>query len=193
MANNNKDSITNVWVFGYGSLMWGNWETEFQGICMGKAILKGYHRSFNKKSTRNWGTTDVPCPTLGLEKSNEEECIGFVFKFNNNQRKAIEVYLKKREGESFHLVEIEVELEDGQKEMVLTPINRPEMSTYIDNTNINTLVDMVQNARGKDGSCFEYIQNIHTKCKEFEIKDEYVQKMWEGINYDVSTPKEVLE
>jgi len=193
MSNNNKDSITNVWIFGYGSLMWDSWETQFQGTCKGKAKLKGYHRSFNKKSIRNWGTRDVPCPTLGLEKSNGAECVGLVFKFNNNQREAIEVYLKKREGESFQLVEIEVKLEGGQKEMVLTSINRPEMSTYIDNTNFNTLVDMVLNASGKDGSCFEYIQNIHIKCKELEIKDEYVQKMWEEINYDVPTPKEVLE
>ena len=88
---------------------------------------------------------------------------------------------------------MEVELEGGQKEMVHTSINRPEMSTYIDNTNFNTLVDMVRNASGKDGSCFEYIKNIHKKCKELEIKDEYVQKMWEGINYDAPTPKEVLE
>jgi len=182
-SNNKKESVS---VFGYGSLMWDGWEMQFQGICVGKAILKGYHRSFNKKSTRNWGTTDVPCPTLGLEKSNGEECVGLVFKFYNNQRDAIEVYLKKREGISFQLVEIEVELKRGQKEMVLTSINRPEMSTYIDVTNFNTLVDMVQNASGKDGSCFEYIKNIHMKCKELNIEDDYVQKMWEGINYDVA-------
>ena len=73
MSNNIKDSITNVWVFVYGSLMWHSWETQFQGTCKGKAILKGYHRSFNKKSTRNWGTRDAPFPTLGLEKLNGVE------------------------------------------------------------------------------------------------------------------------
>ena len=188
MSNNNKHSINNVWVFGYGSLMWDGWERQFQGTCMGKAILKGYHRSFNKKSTRNWGTRDVPCPTLGLEHFNGTECVGLIFKFNNNQRQAIEVHLKKREGKSFKLVEIEVELEDGQKKIALTSINRPEMSSYISNTDISTLVDMVRNARGENGSCFEYIQKIHIRCKELEIKDEYVQKMWEAINYDVPTP-----
>ena len=50
MSIKNKDSISNVWVFGYGSLMWDNWENQFQGTCKGKVILKGYHRSFNKKS-----------------------------------------------------------------------------------------------------------------------------------------------
>ena len=59
-----------MWVFGYGSLMWGSWETKFQGTNQGKARLRGYHRAFNKKSTRNWGMRDAPCPTLGLEKLN---------------------------------------------------------------------------------------------------------------------------
>ena len=121
MSNNNKDSITNVWVFGYGSLMGDSWETQFQGTCKGKAILKGYHRSFNKKSTRNWGTIDDPCPTLGLEKSNGAECVGLVFKFNYKQKEAIEGYLKRREGNSFQLVEIEVELEvyrDGKSKII---------------------------------------------------------------------------
>ncbi len=187
MPNTNNDSVNNVWVFGYGSLMWGRWETQFQGTCKGKAILNGYHRSFNKKSTRNWGTRDHPCPTLGLEQFNGAECVGLIFKFNNNQRQAIESYLEKREGKSFKLTELEVELENGQKIMALTSINRPEMNTYINNTNFNTLVDMVRNANGMDGICLEYIQNIHIKCKELEIKDEYVQKMWEAINNYVPT------
>jgi len=29
------------------------------------------------------------------------------------------------------------------------------------------------------------------KCEELGIKDEYVQKMWEVLNYDVPTPEEV--
>ena len=187
MPNTNNDSVNNVWVFGYGSLMWDGWETQFQGTCKGKAILKGYHRSFNKKSTKNWGIRDHPCPTLGLEKVNGAECVGLVFKFNSNQREVIEAYLKKREGKSFKLVELEVELEDRQKEMVLISINRPERSTYINNTDFNTLVNMVRNASGIVGSCFEYIQNIHNRCKELEIKDEYVETMWGAINNDILT------
>lgn len=179
-----------MWVFGYGSLMWDGWETKFQGTNHGKAKLRGYHRAFNKKSTRNWGTRDAPCPTLGLEKLNGAECAGIVFEFNDNQRQSIKANLKNREGESFQLVEVEVELEGGQKVMALTSINRLEMNTYIDNPDFNALVDIVRKTSGKDGSCFEYIRNIHIKCEELGIKDEYVQKMWELINHDVLTTEE---
>lgn len=179
-----------MWVFGYGSLMWDNWEKKFQGIKYGKARLRGYHRSFNKKSVKNWGTRDTPCPTLGLEKLNGAKCIGIVFEFNDNQRQSIEAYLKNREGKSFQLVEREVELENGQKIMALTPINRHNMNTYIDNTDFNELVNIARKASGKYGSCFEYIQNIHMMCEDLGIKDKYVQKMWNVINYDLTPPEE---
>jgi len=181
---------TSMWVFGYGSLMWDSWETKFQGTNQGKARLKGYHRSFNKKSTSNWGTSDAPCPTLGLERSSEAECVGLVFEFNDNQRKSIEAKLKKREGKSFQLVEIEVELESGQKVMALTSINQPKMITYINNTDLNEMIDMAKKTSGNKGSCLEYIQNIYMKCKELGIQDENVQKMWELINSVVPTSEE---
>jgi cation transport regulator ChaC len=44
-----------MWVFGYGSLMWDGWEQALGGQRADGAVLPDYRRSFNKKSTRNWG------------------------------------------------------------------------------------------------------------------------------------------
>ena len=187
MSENNNNLRTYFRVFGYGSLMWDNWETQFQGTCEGKAILRGYHRAFNKKSIRNWGSLKIPCPTLGLEASDGAECIGLVFKFIANQRNVVEAYLKRREGLSFQLIEIEIELESGQKERALTAINDPGRFTYIGKINFNILVDMARNARGDKGTCIDYIHNIYLKCRELGIEDDYVQELWEGINQNVPT------
>ncbi len=51
-----------MWVFGYGSLMWDQWEQQFGGIRVDRAALVNYRRSFNKASTGNWGTQDLPAP-----------------------------------------------------------------------------------------------------------------------------------
>lgn len=55
-------------VFGYGSLIWDDWENEYEGKRFDKARLTNYRTAFNKKSTRNWGTPQNPGPTLGLEE-----------------------------------------------------------------------------------------------------------------------------
>lgn len=180
-----------MWVFGYGSLMWGDWEAEFQGVNRGKARLRGYHRAFNKKSTSNWGTRDAPCPTLGLEESSEAECVGLVFEFDDNQRHSVEDVLKKREGPSFQLLELEVELENGQKVTALTPVNQTNKWTYIKDTELDTLIDAAKSTNGEKGSCFKYIKNLFIVCKKLEIQDEHIQKMWELINKDTQNPEEV--
>ena len=60
--------------------------------------------------------------------------------------------------------------------------NQPKMITYINNTDLNEMIDMTIKTSGNKGSCLEYIQNIYMKCKELGIQDEHVQKMWELIN-----------
>ncbi len=104
---------------------------------------------------------------------------------------SVEAFLKKREGLSFQLIEVEVELESGQKVMALTSINQSKKASYIKNTELNALIDSAKKTSGKKGNCLDYIQNIHKKCEELEIQDEYVQKMYKLINYDVSNPEEV--
>ena len=182
MAKKVNNLRTHFLVFGYGSLMWSDWELDFQGTCEGKAVLRGYRRAFNKKSTRNWGSSMNPCPTLGLEISDGADCIGLVFKFQIHNRNQVEAYLREREGPSFQLVELEVESEGGQCESAITAINDHRSFTYIANANINKLVDMAKDARGDKGTCIDYIHNIYLKCEELGIEDEYVQNLWEAIN-----------
>jgi cation transport protein ChaC len=78
-----------MWVFGYGSLMWDGWELALGGSRMDRAVLVDYRRSFNKKSTGNWGIPGAPGPTLGLEPAEAGSCIGTVFEFPEDQQHAV--------------------------------------------------------------------------------------------------------
>src|SRR5271165_746310 len=99
-----------MWVFGYGSLMWDQWEQQFGGSHVDGASLMSYRRSFNKASTRNWGTRNSPGPTLGLEPSQESYCIGTAFQFPDETADAVSTYLRNREGASFTLTQLPVRL-----------------------------------------------------------------------------------
>ena len=118
-----------MWVFGYGSLMWDGWEQPFGGTHVDGAVLADYQRSFNKKSTRNWGTLVAPAPTLGLEPAQNATCTGTAFEFPEEQRAAVENLLRGREGVSFTLVELPVRLPDGREVRALTPVNDRTDST----------------------------------------------------------------
>ena len=54
-----------LWVFGYGSLMWN---PGFRYVRAEPALVRGYHRSFCIYSTRYRGTPEQPGLVLGLDR-----------------------------------------------------------------------------------------------------------------------------
>jgi cation transport protein ChaC len=165
-----------MWVFGYGSLMWDGWEQTLGGTRVDSAVLADYRRSFNKKSTRNWGTSAAPAPTLGLEPVQGAVCGGTAFEFSEERRTAVENLLASREGASFRLDVLPVRLPDGREVCAATPVNDRTKSTYIGNIDIATRANMARTARGRDGACVDYVRNIREKLASLGIVDEGVEE-----------------
>src|ERR1700730_4305517 len=97
-----------MWVFGYGSLMWDGWEAAYNCVRREPAELAGYCRTFNKASTRNWGTKACPGATLNLTKAEGKVCCGIAFRFPEKSRDVVVTELRKREGSAFDLRELSI-------------------------------------------------------------------------------------
>lgn len=81
-----------LWVFGYGSLMW---RPDFPYLDVKPAVLDGYHRSFCIYS-RYWrGTPERPGLVLGLTPGGL--CRGLVYRVAAAERAAVVSYLNERE------------------------------------------------------------------------------------------------
>jgi glutathione-specific gamma-glutamylcyclotransferase len=176
-----------MWVFGYGSLMWDDWEKQFDGQKYDKALLKDFQRDFNKKSIRNWGTRELPGPTLGLESLRGSECIGSAFEFADDKEESVIAYLEEREGPSFGLSKLEILLSDNQSVQAFVPINQRMAQTYIGNISLDQRAEMAKKANGTHGNCIDYIANIRNKLLELEIKDVNVENFWQAIQSIDST------
>lgn len=177
-----------MWVFGYGSLMWDEWETKFGGRKIDNAILKNYRRDFNKKSTRNWGIAELPGPTLGLENSPGAECIGCAFDFSYDKEESVLTYLAEREGGSFELKQLIIVIPDNLSVQAFVPLNRNTAQTYIGNMSINYRAKMARSASGTSGNCIDYVANIRKKLLELNIKDENVENFWQAIQ-SIDSPR----
>lgn len=172
-----------MWVFGYGSLMWDNWETKRGCLRRVLADLPGYCRRFNKASVKNWGTIIAPGPTLNLIKNDVGVCRGVAFEFPDAQKADILVYLKDREGNAFPLHELSVRLIDQSEVSAFVPIYSGK--NVIEGRTLEEVAAMVLTASGTDGKCVAYVNGIFEKLSVLGIKDPAVTELWEIINHRV--------
>lgn len=172
-----------MWVFGYGSLMWDGWERSHGATRSTSASLVGFHRDFNKASTTNWGSSSTDRgPTLGLTPGVTAKCEGIAFEFPDAVRDTLVDYLRKREGRSFELRELDVDLQTGERVKALVPVNDPARGTYIGKLSLAERVQMCKRARGSSGPCVSYVENTHDRLRKMGIVDPAVNEFWDAVS-----------
>lgn len=170
-----------MWIFGYGSLMGDKWEDKFGCARRCLAVLRGYRRTFNKASIKNWGTKENPCPTLNLEKADAGECTGIGFEFPDPQEAAVRKYLADREGKGFSLQLMTIHLEDGTNAQAYTPVYQGDSLLSIGE---GAKTRMVDRARGVSGRCRDYIKTIAELLVSLDIKDPAVTSLLQAVQKD---------
>ena len=81
-----------VWIFGYGSLMW---RPEFPYVERAQATVLGYHRAFCVASTHHRGTEARPGLVLGLDRG--RTCVGVAYRVAGPDAATTLTYLRARE------------------------------------------------------------------------------------------------
>ena len=174
-------AAVSAYVFGYGSLMWDGWETSYSCLRKHRATLHKYRRDFNKASVKRWGSHEVPGPTLGLTASAGDVCIGYAFEFPAAERDRITDYLKKREGSSFSLDEIEIELAEGKVINAIVPVNDLSASTFIGEMPLEERAALARTAHGEGGACLDYVRNVRKLLAAEGIQDRSVEEFWATV------------
>jgi cation transport regulator ChaC len=158
-----------MWVFGYGSLMWDNWQTTHGGADGVLAELKGYTRSFNKASKENWGTDSTPGPTLNLVEKADGACVGYAFEFDESRQAEVLADLERREGRNFPLRKMGIRLTDGRTVEAYVPVYVGR--NLITGKTLDELVAMATAAVGRDGKASDYVLNIAKKLNAVGVED----------------------
>jgi cation transport protein ChaC len=165
-------------VFVYGSLMWQEWASTHSGKRVDLAVLRGYRRSFNKASTRNWGSKAGPCPTLGLEPDESSSCVGTVFEFPEDHRAAVFKLLREREGSDFSFPELDVILPSGVAEKAFVPMGDRSAASYLGKVPLERRAASARTAQGSKGQCADYVGNLRKMLNSLGINDVAVEEFY---------------
>ncbi len=167
---NLKAKMSDLWVFGYGSLIW---RPGFAFEESSPALLRGAHRSLCVYSWVHRGTQRQPGLVLGLDRGGA--CKGVAFRVAAHNREEVIRYLREREQATMVYIEAQrpVVLDDENKTRVnaLTYIIDRRHQQYAGVLPLARQLEIVRAAAGQSGPNPEYVLNTAEHLEMLNIKD----------------------
>lgn len=160
-----------LWVFGYGSLMWN---PGFPVAERRLARLDDWHRSFCMSSIHHRGTPERPGLVLALDHAPGAVCHGIAFRVAAPEAPGTLTYLRERELVSSAYLETrqQVALADGgARDGVLTYVIDPRHAQYRGGLTLEEQARIIAGATGGRGPNDAYLENTAAHLHELGLPD----------------------
>ncbi len=167
-AARRKKIAMQLWVFGYGSLMW---RPGFSFTEKRVATVHGYHRALCVYSHVHRGTPDKPGLVLGLDLGGS--CKGIAFKVPREAAAATVAYLRGREQVTlvYRELYLRARLEDGRDITALTYAVDRAHGQYAGRLQRQELERLVLQGNGVSGGNPDYVRNTQAHLAALGIYD----------------------
>lgn len=177
-ASTQTPSADDVWIFGYGSLMW---RPGFPFAERRHARLRGYHRALCILSHVHRGTPDQPGLVLGLDRGGS--CHGVAFRVAPEHRDATVAYLREREQVTAVYMErrLRIELDDGREVQALAYVVDRSHAQYAGQLPYADLLRLVRQGRGVSGANPDYVRSTHEHLAAMGVVDPVLARLAEEL------------
>ena len=175
-GNPKGDLNGDLWVFGYGSLMW---RPGFEFIEQVPARLIGEHRALCVYSFDHRGTPEKPGLVLGLDRGGA--CRGIAFRVAGQHRDATVNYLRAREQTTHVYREVmrSVWLENEARERIsaLTYVVDRGHVQYAGRLSLPEQMRHVQQGHGRSGNNRDYVLSTVKSIEAQGFRDEQLHQL----------------
>jgi glutathione-specific gamma-glutamylcyclotransferase len=157
-----------LWVFGYGSLMW---RPGFGFAERQVATLHGFHRSLCVYSHVHRGTPERPGLVMGLDHGGA--CKGLAYRVHAADAASTVSYLREREQVTSVYLEkiVPVLLADGHRKLALTYTVDKGHKQYAGRLQREALLGFVRQGHGVSGTNPDYVLRTHAQLLDLGITD----------------------
>ena len=166
-----------LWIFGYGSLMW---DPGFAYLEREAALLRGYHRAFCIYSRRYRGTPERPGLVLGLDRGGA--CKGVVYRVAAADAEPVLRYLWQREmpGRTYRLKEVPVQHPRGVVKALAFIVDRRHPQ-YTGELAIEETARLILQGIGRRGHCRHYLENTVRRLERLGVVDGPLHKLEQRV------------
>ena len=166
-----------LWVFGYGSLMW---RPGFPFVERTAASVTGFHRAFCIASTVHRGHRDRPGLVLGLDRGGA--CTGIAYRIASADARSVVAYLREREliygvyRETLVATRLAPGASADTVQALAYTVERRHPS-YTGLLALNTQAAIIRGARGQSGANLDYLINTVRHLRELGIRERALERL----------------
>ncbi|MHA1559277.1 MAG: gamma-glutamylcyclotransferase [Alphaproteobacteria bacterium] len=163
--------MTDLWVFGYGSLMWRPGFDFEESV---RAKIFGAHRSLCVLSHTHRGTPQSPGLVLGLDRGGS--CLGLAFRVAEENGESVIGYLRERELDNRVYVEARrrVRTENVLEVDALVYVADRKHPQYVGDMGREEALAIVRSSHGHSGPNRDYVVNTALHLEKLGIRDPYL-------------------
>jgi cation transport protein ChaC len=166
-----------LWIFGYGSLMWN---PGFPYVDWAPALVYGYHRELCIYSSRWRGTPERPGLVLGLERGGA--CRGIAYRIAASDVPTSLDALWEREMRRgvYHPRLLNARL-PRRGARVLTFVSNPRHPGYAGTLPTGRIAELIANGHGDRGPNIEYLARTLKHLAELGVRDHHLLRVMEAV------------
>lgn len=180
-----------VWIFGYGSLIW---RPDMEYLESRVARLDGWMRRFWQGSHDHRGVPEAPGRVVTLLQRAGEHCEGVAFRVSGAVAQAIFPALDYREKNGYERHQVRLTLRDTTEIDAVVYIATEDNFAYLGPADANAMAAQIAASVGPSGRNVDYLTELAAALRDLDIHDEHVFEL-EGLVtlYTGHLPKESLE
>jgi cation transport protein ChaC len=168
------DRKTDLWLFGYGSLIWNPGLPAVETV---RSKVHGYHRGLYLWSRVNRGTPEQPGLVLALDRGGS--CSGMAFRLAADGAQTHLEVLWRREMamNSYRVAWLPCTLVDGRRVAALAFVMRREAPTYTGKLRDPVVRHVFGCATGRYGTTLDYVSRTVAALRECGMPDRALEAL----------------
>lgn len=172
---------SDLWIFGYGSLMW---RPGFEWVERIPATLAGYHRALCILSVHHRGTPERPGLVLGLDRGGS--CRGIAFRVEPVKAEATLAYLREREQVTSVYLETRhrLRLMDGRLVMGVAYTADRKHAQYARGLTHESLLERVKDSVGVSGRNPDYVRATVQELEKLGLRDPKLTRLVAALDHE---------
>lgn len=166
-----------LWIFGYGSLMW---DPGFPHVDQAPALVYGYHRELCIYSSRWRGTPERPGLVLGLDRGGACRGLAFRIAAAHVARSLEALWEREMRRGIYHPRLLRARL-PGRTARVLAFIANPLHPGYAGTLPTERTAELIANCCGDRGPNIEYLARTLKHLADLGVRDHHLLRVMEAV------------